>query len=203
MVQDTTMDELIKEFLQESSENLDRLDQDFVQLESDPANLELLKSIFRTIHTIKGTCGFLGFSQLESLTHAGESLLSLLREGEITLSQGIADVLLEMVDAVRKDLQQIEVTGTDAEAEHGGLIARLKNLQGDGAKSKAILSPEESPVVMEAAPSRQASSVSTSSPSPSPNECPSESQAASQPTATTPRYATAAEAANRGGHSAS
>ena len=61
------MDDLTKEFLQESSENLDRLDQDFVKLESDPGNPELVKSIFRTIHTIKGTCGFLGFTQLESV----------------------------------------------------------------------------------------------------------------------------------------
>jgi two-component system, chemotaxis family, sensor kinase CheA len=64
------MDELIKDFLQESGENLDRLDQEFVKLEKEPSNLELLKSIFRTIHTIKGTCGFLGFTKLEALTHA-------------------------------------------------------------------------------------------------------------------------------------
>ena len=63
-------DDLIKEFSQESGENLDRLDQDFVKLESDPGDRELLKSIFRTIHTIKGTCGFLGFTKLEALTHA-------------------------------------------------------------------------------------------------------------------------------------
>ena len=70
------MDELVKDFLQESTENLDRLDQEFVHLESDPGNAELLGSIFRTIHTIKGSCGFLGFTKLEKLTHAGESLLS-------------------------------------------------------------------------------------------------------------------------------
>jgi two-component system, chemotaxis family, sensor kinase CheA len=71
------MDDLVREFLLESYENLDRLDQDFVKLETEPGNLELLKSIFRTIHTIKGTCGFLGFGNLEALAHAGESLLSL------------------------------------------------------------------------------------------------------------------------------
>jgi two-component system, chemotaxis family, sensor kinase CheA len=67
------MDDLIKDFLQESRENLDRLDRDFVKLEHDPKNLELLKSIFRTIHTIKGTCGFLGFTKLESLTQRSKS----------------------------------------------------------------------------------------------------------------------------------
>lgn len=75
------MDDLTREFLLESYENLDRLDQEFVKLETEPENLELLKSIFRTIHTIKGTCGFLGFTQLEKLAHAGENLLSLLPTG--------------------------------------------------------------------------------------------------------------------------
>ena len=74
--------------VQESTENLDRLDQDFVKLENDPKNPELLKSIFRAIHTIKGTCGLLGFSRLEALAHAGESLLSLLRDGELQLNEG-------------------------------------------------------------------------------------------------------------------
>jgi two-component system chemotaxis sensor kinase CheA len=65
---------IIKEFLVESYENLDRLDQDLVVLEKDPANRDTLASIFRTIHTIKGTSGFLAFNQLEAVTHAGESL---------------------------------------------------------------------------------------------------------------------------------
>jgi two-component system, chemotaxis family, sensor kinase CheA len=95
------MDDLTREFLLESYENLDRLDQDFVKLEAEASNLELLKSIFRTIHTIKGTCGFLGFTKLETLTHAGESLLSLLRDGQLTLNAEITTALLAMVDAVR------------------------------------------------------------------------------------------------------
>ncbi|HTQ95702.1 MAG TPA: Hpt domain-containing protein, partial [Candidatus Acidoferrum sp.] len=123
------MDELIKDFLQESTENLDRLDQEFVKLESEPENLELLKSIFRTIHTIKGTCGFLGFSKLEALTHAGESLLSLLREGQLRLTESSADALLEMVDAVRAYLREIQATEQEGNADSSELIARLKKLQ--------------------------------------------------------------------------
>lgn len=95
------MDGLTREFLLESYENLDRLDQDFVKLEAQPGNLELLKSIFRTIHTIKGTCGFLGFTKLETLAHAGESLLSILRDGHLVLTAEITTALLAMVDAVR------------------------------------------------------------------------------------------------------
>ena len=123
------MDSLINEFLQECTENLNRLDHDFVCLEKDPKNAELLGSIFRAIHTIKGTCGFLGFGKLETLTHAGENLLAMLRAGEIELSSGIADGLLEMVDAVRIILKNIEETGTEGIAEYPELIEKLKQLQ--------------------------------------------------------------------------
>ena len=126
------MDELIKDFLQESTENLDHLDQDFVKLEGEPENLELLKSIFRTIHTIKGTCGFLGFAKLEALTHAGGNLLSLLRDGELRLTEASADVLLEMVDAVRQYLREIEQSGEEGRTDTSDLIARLKKLQERG-----------------------------------------------------------------------
>ena len=67
------MDDLIQEFLVESNENLDRLDSELVKLESDPMSAELLASIFRSIHSIKGACGFLGFNKLHTLAHAGES----------------------------------------------------------------------------------------------------------------------------------
>jgi two-component system chemotaxis sensor kinase CheA len=126
------MDELIKDFVQESHENLDRLDQDFVKLESEPTNLELIKSIFRAVHTIKGTCGFLGFTKLEALAHAGENLLSLLRAGEFLLTPVIADGLLEMVDAVRTILKNVEESGTEGTAEYPELIEKLKQLQQQG-----------------------------------------------------------------------
>src|SRR5215471_1291204 len=83
------MDEIVKDFLIESNENLDRLDQELVKLESSPSSGELLASIFRTIHTIKGSCGFLGFARLEKLAHAGENLLSQLRDGKLTLTPEI------------------------------------------------------------------------------------------------------------------
>jgi two-component system chemotaxis sensor kinase CheA len=138
------MDELIKEFLQESHENLDHLDQDFVKLESSPDDRELLKSIFRTIHTIKGTCGFLGFTKLEALTHAGESLLSLLRDGEMELTGECADTLLAMVDAVRRFLQDIGSTEKEGETDPGELITRLKKLQERGrVRAKSPVAPVE------------------------------------------------------------
>ena len=81
------LDGVVKEFLVESHENLDQLDRDLVALEKDPENKEGLASIFRTIHTIKGTCGFFGFSKLEAVTHVGENLLGKLRDLEGTASR--------------------------------------------------------------------------------------------------------------------
>ena len=105
--------EIIAEFLVESHENLDQLDRDLVELEQHPGSRELLSSIFRTIHTIKGTSGFLALGRLERLTHVGETLLSQLRDGERTMTEPIAEALLRMVDTVRALLDVIERTGAD------------------------------------------------------------------------------------------
>jgi two-component system chemotaxis sensor kinase CheA len=123
------MDDIVKDFLIESNENLDRLDQELVKLESDPTSRQLLDSIFRTIHTIKGSCGFLGFSHLEKVAHAGESLLSKLREGLLLLNSEITSALLAMVDAVRRMLNEIQATERDGENEYPEVLARLKALQ--------------------------------------------------------------------------
>jgi two-component system chemotaxis sensor kinase CheA len=121
--------ELVAEFLVESNENLDRLDQDFVALEKDPKALDRLGSIFRTIHTIKGTCGFLGFKKLESVTHAGESLLSRLRDGELAVSTEIITALLRMVDAVREMLASIQGTGEEGGGNYDELVAAVNALK--------------------------------------------------------------------------
>ena len=108
-------DEIVQEFLVESHENLDQLDQDLVELERLPGSRELLSGIFRTIHTIKGTSGFLAFGRLEGLTHVGENLLSRLRDGELTMTPQIAGAMLQMVDCVRALLAVIEETGRDVD----------------------------------------------------------------------------------------
>ena len=105
--------ELLGEFLLESHEGLDQLDADLVALEQEPGSRELLSSIFRTIHTIKGTSGFLALNRLEALTHAGENLLSRLRDGELELTSHRAGVLLRLVDTVRALLALIETSHTD------------------------------------------------------------------------------------------
>jgi two-component system chemotaxis sensor kinase CheA len=122
------MDEVVAEFLAESREGLDSLDRDFVTLEANPNDAQTLARIFRCAHTIKGTAGFLGFSRLESVTHAGESLLSRLRDGELKLSPEMTNSLLSMVDAVRTMLAAVETTGADGNEDHAALVAQLHKL---------------------------------------------------------------------------
>jgi two-component system chemotaxis sensor kinase CheA len=104
------------------------LDQDLVVLEKEPANHDILASIFRTIHTIKGACGFLAFNQLEAVTHAGESLLAHLRDGLLPLTPEITTALLAMVDVVREMLKSIETSGNEGERNDQGLISTLARL---------------------------------------------------------------------------
>ncbi len=118
--------ETIREFLVESHENLTRLDQDLVELEKHPDDRDLLGSIFRTIHTIKGACGFLAFSVLEAITHQAETLLSQLRDGQRELTPALVSLILETVDATRKVLAAIETSGKEGSEHFEDLTERLR-----------------------------------------------------------------------------
>jgi two-component system chemotaxis sensor kinase CheA len=120
--------DIVRDFLVESYENLDQLDRDLVSLEQDPRSRDTLSSVFRTVHTIKGTCGFLGFGKLESVTHVGENLLSKLRDGDLELCSDITTGLLSLVDAIREMLGSIESQGTEGEADYEALLERLTAL---------------------------------------------------------------------------
>lgn len=122
------LEDIIKEFLVESYENLDQLDHDLLSLEDSPDDRNLLSSVFRTIHTIKGTCGFLGFPILEHVTHVGESLLVKLRDGELRLDAIKTTALLQMVDAVRKMLSSIANTNTEGDDHYESLVEVLDQL---------------------------------------------------------------------------
>jgi two-component system chemotaxis sensor kinase CheA len=124
------LEDVVKEFLVESYENLDRLDRDLVVLEQDPSSQPTLSSIFRTIHTIKGTCGFFGFGKLQCVAHVGENLLSKLREGELALRPEITTAMLGLVDAIREILANIENVGAEGEADYSELVQTLMELQG-------------------------------------------------------------------------
>jgi len=142
------MDDVIRDFLVESHENLDQLDRDLLSLEQNPTSQERLASIFRTIHTIKGTCGFLGFGKLEKVTHAGENLLSSLRDGSIVLSGDIASGLLSLVDAVRQILADIETIGREGEQEFAGLIHNLVELH-EMALTGSAVAPSSSQTILQ------------------------------------------------------
>jgi len=122
------MGEIIKEFLIESNEGLDRFDRDLMALEQEPRSRELLDSVFRAIHTIKGTGGVLGYEKLVALSHVGESVLSRMRDGTLALTPEIATTLLAMADALRSMLQQISGDGGEADADHSAIQERLAEL---------------------------------------------------------------------------
>jgi two-component system chemotaxis sensor kinase CheA len=119
-------EDVIREFLVESHENLLRLDQEIVELEKHPKDAALLASVFRTIHTIKGTCGFFAFSTLETITHQAENLLSQLRDGRRDLTPSLVSLVLETVDATRKVLASIEATGKEGVDGFEDLTERLR-----------------------------------------------------------------------------
>ena len=141
---DDPMDELTREFLIESQEGLDRMERCLTDLEERPQDTDLLSEIFRSVHTIKGTTGFLGFKRLEKLAHAGENLLGLLRDGKLSASQPIITGLLQLMDALRGILRIIETHNHEGEGEdtHGdaALIARLHELQHPGPATITVAS---------------------------------------------------------------
>ncbi len=127
------MDEIIQEFLIESSELLEQLDQDLVTLEERPDDLELLNRIFRAAHTIKGSSGFLGFTQISQLTHHMEDVLNKLRKGEMVVTPTIMDVILESVDKLKLLLDEVR-NGTSGTVDTSDVEAKLKAILEGGDK---------------------------------------------------------------------
>ena len=126
------MDEIVQEFLVESYEALDRLDGDLLALERDPNSPDVLASIFRVMHTIKGTCGFLGFQKLERVAHAGESLLGGLRDGTLAVNPAITSALLSTGDVLRNLLGKVERSGNDGDQDFLHLVDTLERLRSSG-----------------------------------------------------------------------
>ena len=119
------MKEILNDFLAEGSEMLEALDQHFVQLESDPNNTDLLNEIFRAMHSMKGSAGFLGFTNLVEVAHQGESLLNKLRQGEMEVSPFVIDIILEAVDAVKLLQEDIRDTGEDTHVDTSMIVTKL------------------------------------------------------------------------------
>jgi two-component system, chemotaxis family, sensor kinase CheA len=134
------MDELTREFLIESQEGLDRMERCLTDLEERPDDAALLADIFRSVHTIKGTTGFLGFKRLERLAHAGENLLGMLREGKLAVSAPIITGCLHLLDGLRSILKTIEAEDKEGDGSDGALIENLEQLQSP-AKEEEVKHP--------------------------------------------------------------
>jgi len=119
------LDGNLGEFLDETYENLGQLDLDFVAIEANPDDRSNLLGITRTLHSLKGTCGFFGFTKLEALAHAGEDLLQRLRDEPGESVAGSIDALLALVDAIRRVLAQIEKTREEGDEDYSALIHRV------------------------------------------------------------------------------
>ncbi len=131
MPEDDQMKEIIQDFILESSELIEKLDQDLVILEDSPEDFELLNQIFRSAHTIKGTSSFLGFTNMTELTHAMESVLNKLRNAKLKISPEIMDVLLESLDFVKLLLEQIK-SGIEADIDLSEIRGKLQKIEQGG-----------------------------------------------------------------------
>ena len=132
------MDELLRDFLTETSESLDRVDAELVRFEQEPNNTQILGNIFRLVHTIKGTCGFLALSRLERLTHAAESLMGKFRDGMPVTTDAVT-LILATLDRIKSILNGIESLEREPDGGDDDLIERL------GAMSRGETSRGEAP----------------------------------------------------------
>ncbi|MCJ2142373.1 hybrid sensor histidine kinase/response regulator [Methylobacterium sp. E-066] len=121
------MDDLLREFLTESGEHLDTVDAELVRFEQDPNNQTILRNIFRLVHTIKGTCGFLGLPRLEALAHAAETLMGRFRDGLPATSESVT-LILSTLDRLKAILADLEATGSEPAGSDDDLISELERM---------------------------------------------------------------------------
>jgi len=139
------MDDLLSEFLTETGENLAALDVELVKFERDPSDAAILGSIFRMMHTIKGTCGFLGLQRLEKVAHAGENVLGKFRDGELEVTPAAVTVILRCIDRIRQLLAGIAESGSEPELDSADLIGDLNAVAQGGAVNAAPVAPVAEP----------------------------------------------------------
>ena len=140
------MDDLLSEFLTETNESPSVLDVELVKLEQNPNDPELLGNIFRLVHTIKGTCGFLGLPRLEALAHAGENVLGKIRDGELGVNADAVSLILLSLDGIKSIMAALEATESEPAGDDADLIERLNKLASGGGRGKAP-KPAAKPVV--------------------------------------------------------
>src|SRR3954469_20199425 len=125
------MDDLLREFLTETNESLDTVDNQLVRFEQDPNNSKILDNIFRLVHTIKGTGGFLGLPRLEALAHAAETLMSKFRDGMPVTGDAVT-VILSTIDRIKNILEDLEKRQTEPTGTDTDLIGELERMVLEG-----------------------------------------------------------------------
>lgn len=155
--------EALREFLVESYDNIEQLERDLISLEKNPGSSEIVNSLFRNIHTIKGTAGFLAYHKLEKLTHVAENLLGGVRSSHFAMDSEISGLLFESIDAVREILRSIETTCAEGESDCSALIAKLNRMNSEKNEASSKVS-EPDLVAKPAVPSKPQVSQSTITP---------------------------------------
>jgi two-component system chemotaxis sensor kinase CheA len=143
------MEDLLKEFLTETSESLDVVDVELVRFEQEPNNAEILGRIFRLVHTIKGTCGFIGLPRLEALAHAAETVMGKFRDGASVTPEAVSLVLVT-IDRLKSILAELEATQSEPAGSDGDLIVQLEQMAIDGGAAPTL--PKEEITVGTLAP---------------------------------------------------
>src|SRR5215212_9164608 len=149
------MDDLLREFLTETGESLDTVDNQLVRFEQDPSDAKILDNIFRLVHTIKGTCGFLGLPRLEALAHAGETLMGKFRDGMAVKAEAVT-LILSSIDRIKEILAGLEATETEPEGTDEDLIEKLHAMAEGGHHAEAapvpvVAAPPVQPAIKEIA----------------------------------------------------
>jgi two-component system, chemotaxis family, sensor kinase CheA len=164
------MDDLLREFLTETSESLDTVDNQLVRFEQDPNNAKILDNIFRLVHTIKGTCGFLGLPRLEALAHAGETLMGKFRDGMPVTAEAVT-LILGSLDRIKEILSGLEATEAEPEGNDQDLIVQLHQMVERGMQAMAAPAPATSePAMSEPATSEVAVGASSAQAKPASTE---------------------------------
>ena len=138
------MDELVTEFLTETNESLDELDLDLVNLEQNPNDKDLLGKIFRLVHTIKGTCGFLALPRLEKVAHHAENVLGRFRDGDLEVTPEYVTLIFESIDQIKYIVGILEESGSEPEGDDSALIEKLDAVY-EGREAAAPASEDEAP----------------------------------------------------------
>ena len=152
------MDDLLREFLTETSESLDTVDNQLVRFEQEPNNAKILDNVFRLVHTIKGTCGFLGLPRLEALAHAAETLMGKFRDGMPVTADAVT-LILSSIDRIKEILAGLEATEAEPEGADQDLIVKLQEMVERGMQDMPKAAPSAEPAQPEVAPGLPGSQI--------------------------------------------